>query len=94
MKTSEDRGQKDRGQSCNFRRNSYGRHGSQYRLRFKAPADEEFIAALRLGTNGGWPVGGDRFKRELAWALKCRVTPLPPGPKPKTPPDKRQLKPL
>ena len=57
---------------------------------FKGAADEEFISALRQGTNGGWPVGGDRFKREIAKALKCRVTPLPPGPKPKMAPDKRQ----
>ncbi|HEX4158129.1 MAG TPA: transposase [Rhizomicrobium sp.] len=64
----------------------------EYRLRFRAPDDEEFVSALRQGTNGGWPVGGDRFKREIAKALKCRVTPLPPGPKPQTPPDKRQLR--
>ncbi len=47
---------------------------------------------MRQGTNCGWPVGGDRFKREIAKALKCRVTPLPPGPKPQTPPDKHQMK--
>ncbi|HTT82175.1 MAG TPA: hypothetical protein VMF67_01705 [Rhizomicrobium sp.] len=63
----------------------------EYRLRFKRPDDEEFVSALRQGTNGGWPVGGDSFKREIAKALKCRVTPLPPGPKPQPPSDKRQM---
>jgi hypothetical protein len=64
---------------------------SEYRLRFRATGGEDFVSALRQGTNGGWPVGGYRFKREIAKALKCRVTPLPPGPKPQKPPDKRQL---
>jgi putative transposase len=68
------------------------RRQSQYLLRFRAPDDEEFVSALRQGTNGGWPVGGELFKQEIAKALKCRVTPLPPGPKPQPPPGKRRPK--
>jgi putative transposase len=64
----------------------------EYRLRFRMPTDDEFVAELRQATNGGWPVGSDRFKREIARALKCRVTPLPPGRPPRAPPDKRQLR--
>jgi putative transposase len=63
----------------------------EYRLRFRLPSDDEFISHIRQATNGDWPVGGDRFKREIAEALKCRVSPLPPGRRPAVPDDKRQL---
>ena len=64
---------------------------SEYRLRFRNASDEDFVSQLRLATNGGWPVGSDRFKRQIARALKCRVTPLPPGRRPAAPAGKRQL---
>ena len=63
----------------------------EYRLRFRKPSDGEFVSELRQATNGGWPVGSDRFKREIAKALKCRVAPLPAGRRPRTPADRRQL---
>jgi putative transposase len=62
----------------------------EYRLRFRVAADEDFVAALRMATNGGWAMGGERFKRDIARALKRRVAPLPPGRRPKAPGDKRQ----
>jgi len=71
---------------------SPARRQEDYRLRFRAREDEEFVGELRQATNGGWPVGNDRFKRETAKALKCRVTPLPPGRPPRAPPDKRQMR--
>jgi hypothetical protein len=62
-----------------------------YRLRFRTPLEESFVSALRHATNGGWAMGGERFRKEIARALKRRVTPLPPGPRAKTKTDKRQL---
>jgi putative transposase len=63
----------------------------EYRLCFRTPLEEPFVSALRQATNGGWAMGGERFRKEIAKALKRRVTPLPPGPRPKAAADKRQL---
>ena len=63
-----------------------------YRALFRAALDADFVDALRRATNGGWALGGDRFKRRLAKALGRRVEPLPPGRPPKRPADERQLK--
>lgn len=63
----------------------------EYRLRFRAPLEKTFVEALREATNGGWAMGGERFRKEIAAALKRRVAPLPPGPRPKAVVDKRQL---
>jgi putative transposase len=63
----------------------------EYRLRFRPPSDDQFISQIRQATNGGWPVGPDRFKRQIAEVLKCRVNPLAPGRRPAVSPDKRQL---
>jgi putative transposase len=52
---------------------------SEYRGLFRAKLDEEFVEALRAATNGGWALGSDRFKRQIADALKRRVSPLPRG---------------
>jgi putative transposase len=41
--------------------------------------DEEFIAAVRAATNGGWAVGSDQFKQDAAQVLGRRVVPLPKG---------------
>jgi putative transposase len=62
-----------------------------YRALFRDMLDADFVAALRAATNGGWAVGGTRFKRRIAKALGRRVTPLPKGRPPKAKPDRRQL---
>ena len=64
---------------------------SAYRDLFRASLDPGFIDALRAATNGGWALGSDRFKRQIAKALGRRVTPLPKGRPPKDVKDKRQL---
>ena len=61
-----------------------------YRALFDVPLAKDFVDALRAATNGGWALGRERFKAEIAKALKRRVTPLPPGPKPRT--DERNKK--
>jgi hypothetical protein len=42
-------------------------------------------------TNGGWALGGERFKREIAEAFGRRVAPLPLGRPAKPRDDKRQI---
>lgn len=72
-----------------------GRSGADrqdaYRTLFRAPLDAGFVDALRRATNGGWALGSDRFKRQIAKALGRRVSPLPKGRPPKSVKDKRQL---
>lgn len=60
-----------------------------YRALFRSKLDEAFIDDLRAATNGGWALGDDRFRRQIAKAAKRRVVPLPKGRPPR--PDKRQL---
>lgn len=43
----------------------------------------------RLGRTS--KMGDERFKAQIAAALKRRAAPLPPGPKPKSTKDKRQM---
>jgi putative transposase len=62
-----------------------------YRALFRAELDAGFVDDLRAATNGGWALGGERFKRQIAKALRRRVAPLPPGRPPKRKPDKRQI---
>ena len=62
-----------------------------YRALFRTPLEQGFVEALRAATNGGWALGGERFKQQIAAALKRRVAPLPPGPQPKAAKDKRQM---
>jgi putative transposase len=62
-----------------------------YRALVAEPLEEEFVEALRKATNGGWALGGKRFQARIAAALKRRVVPLPPGPKPKSAKDSRQM---
>lgn len=50
-----------------------------YRALFAVALDGDFIAALRAATNGGWALGGDRFRQQIAAALGRRVAPLPRG---------------
>jgi hypothetical protein len=53
--------------------------------------DEGFVDALRRATNGGWALGGERFKREIAAALGRCVAPLPLGRLAKPRDDQRQI---
>lgn len=62
-----------------------------YRGLFRGKLDEEFVDALRTATNGGWALGGERFKRQIAKAIGRRVSPLPKGRPANDTKDKRQL---
>ena len=61
-----------------------------YRALFDQPLDATFIAELRAATNGGWALGTERFKRQIAQALERRVTPASPGRPPNGRADKWQ----
>ena len=50
-----------------------------YRALFEPPADPAFLDGLRAATNGGWALGDERFKRNLAAAIGRRAAPLPRG---------------
>jgi putative transposase len=50
-----------------------------YRDLFQAALQPGFVDALRAATNGGWALGDSSFERQLADALRRRVTPLPRG---------------
>jgi putative transposase len=64
---------------------------SAYRQLFRAALDPEVVDALRAATNGGWALGGERFKRQIAKALGRRVAPLARGRPRKERADRRQL---
>ena len=53
-----------------------------YRQLFKEDLERSFVEALRAATNGGWALGGERFRKKIAKAAGRRVAPLPRGPKP------------
>lgn len=59
-------------------RNDAERQGA-YRDLFRDALDGGFVDALRQATNGGWALGDERFKREIARALGRRVSPHPRG---------------
>jgi putative transposase len=59
-----------------------------YRALVKEALDPAFVEAIRAATNGGWALGAERFREEIAAAAKRRATPLPRGPKPKAAADK------
>lgn len=50
-----------------------------YRALFNGMLDPEFVEALRAATNGGWALGGEGFRQEIARVLRRRVTPAPVG---------------
>jgi putative transposase len=54
-----------------------------YRALFEPPVDPAFLDCVRAATNGGWALGDERFKRNLATALGRRAGPLPRGRRPK-----------
>jgi len=62
-----------------------------YRALLRRPLDAAFVDDLRAATNGGWALGSERFKRQIAEAMRRRVTPLPKGRPPQERADKRQL---
>lgn len=47
-----------------------------YRHLFDRGLSEEFVALLHAATTGGWPLGSDQFKQDVARALGRRVAPL------------------
>lgn len=61
-----------------------------YRALFHENLDENFVNGLRAATNGGWALGSERFKEEIAGAAKRRADPLPKGRPAKSKQDKRQ----
>ena len=62
-----------------------------YREMFRAKLGAEFVEALRAATNGGWALGDERFKRQIAKMAGRRAAPLPLGRPPAKRTDKRQL---
>jgi putative transposase len=62
-----------------------------YRALFQEPLAETTLSTIRAATNGGWPLGNDRFRQEIAAALKRRVTPRPAGRPPLPRKDGRQI---
>ena len=58
---------------------SAGERREAYRALFRGALDADFVEALRAATNGGWALGGDRFKRDLAKGAGRRAAPLPRG---------------
>ena len=63
----------------------------RYRALIREALDQDFVEALRAATNGGWALGGERFRQQIAKASHRRATPLPKGRPPKAKPDDRQL---
>ncbi len=61
-----------------------------YRALFDPPLNAGFVDALRAATNGGWALGSERFKQQIARALGRRVAPAPPGRPVRARRDKRQ----
>jgi putative transposase len=62
-----------------------------YRALFRTRLDPAFLDELREATNGGWALGSDRFKRQMAKALGRRVAKLPKGRPPKAKADKPRI---
>ncbi len=50
-----------------------------YRALFRGGLGDDFVAALRAATNGGWALGNQRFAHEIATAAGRRATPLSAG---------------
>ena len=64
---------------------------AQYRELFRSQLSPEFLDALRAATNGGWALGNDRFKRQIAGAVGRRAAALSKGRPEKARKDARQL---
>jgi putative transposase len=50
-----------------------------YQALFRSHLENETLASIRAATNGGWPLGNDRFKTEIERALERQVTRRPKG---------------
>ena len=61
-----------------------------YRALFRTALDDGFVDGLRAATNGGWALGDERFKQQIAKALGRRVAPLARGRPPRADADRRQ----
>jgi putative transposase len=59
-----------------------------YRALFRAVPDAEFLAELRAATNGGWALGGTKWKAKVERVAKRRAAPLPRG-RPRSDADER-----
>jgi putative transposase len=68
-----------------------GERQQEYRNLFRGKLPDAFVQALRAATNGGWALGGERFKKQVAKMSGRRVAPLPKGRPPANRTDKRQL---
>jgi len=62
-----------------------------YRALFREELDERFADNLRAATNGGWALGDERFKKEIADAANRRTEALPKGRPAESKRDKRQI---
>ena len=58
------------------------RHAA-YRALIRERLDAAFVEALRVGTNGSWALGGERFRKEIEAAAERRAAPPPLGLRPK-----------
>ncbi len=63
-----------------------------YRKLIKGNFTPGFVEALRAATNGGWALGSERFRQEIAAMAKRRAAPLPKGPRAQNATDERQMK--
>lgn len=50
-----------------------------YRELFARPLDPDIVKELLRGTNQGWAVGGDKFKKEVETVARRRAAPKPRG---------------
>jgi putative transposase len=64
------------GGSAASRRDSYCRL-------FEQALDASLVEGIRSSTNGGYPLGSDTFKSEIAQRLGVKIRPSPPGPRPR-----------
>lgn len=58
---------------------SPGRRCRAYRALFDEPLDTAIVAELQRGTNHGWAVGDERFKKEIETVARRRAAPKPRG---------------
>jgi putative transposase len=59
---------------------SAGKRAAAYAALFGAALPVEFVDALRRATNGGWALGGARWRAKVERVANRRAAPLPPGP--------------
>lgn len=88
-------GQKDRLVSDHRLYRALGRSAADrqqsYREMFRAKLSTAFVEALRAATNGGWALGDERFKRQIAKKAGRRADKLPTGRPPAKRTGKRQI---